>query len=78
MEENAVPRAGYPVELEDGTEIGTVTTGYHSPSLDRSICFALLDSSSAALGTKVKIRIRRHTFDAVVVKKRFYQANYKK
>ena len=41
IHDKAIPRAGYPVELEDGTLVGTVTTGYHSISLDRSICFAL-------------------------------------
>ena len=35
--DKAIPRAGYPVELEDGTEVGVVTTGYHSISLDKSI-----------------------------------------
>lgn len=74
----AIPRAGYPVELEDGTQIGVVTTGYHSISLDKSICFALVDSAYSALGTPVWIRIRKKVFPGEVVKKRFYQTNYKK
>lgn len=74
----AIPRAGYPVELEDGTQIGVVTTGYHSISLDKSICFALVDSAYPALGTPVWIRIRKKVFPGEVVKKRFYQTNYKK
>ena len=37
IEDKAIPRAGYPVELEDGTEVGVVTTGYHSISLDKSM-----------------------------------------
>ncbi|MBQ9661494.1 MAG: glycine cleavage system aminomethyltransferase GcvT [Bacteroidales bacterium] len=78
LADKAVPRAGYPVELEDGTEVGVVTTGYHSISLEKSICFALVDSASAALGTPLWIRIRKRTFPGIVVKKRFYQTNYKK
>ncbi len=74
----AVPRAGYPVELEDGTEVGVVTTGYHSISLGRSLCFALVDREHAALGTALQVRIRKHVFPATVIKKRFYQTNYKK
>lgn len=74
----AIPRAGYPVELEDGTQIGVVTTGYHSICLDKSICFALVDSAYSALGTPVWIRIRKKVFPGEVVKKRFYQTNYKK
>ncbi|MBQ5639867.1 MAG: glycine cleavage system aminomethyltransferase GcvT [Bacteroidales bacterium] len=78
MEGAAVPRAGYPVELADGTQVGVVTTGYHSISLDKSLAFALVDSQYAALGTELVIRIRKRTFPAVVIKKRFYQTKYKK
>ena len=76
--DKAIPRAGYPVELEDGTEVGVVTTGYHSISLDKSICFALVDKAHAALDTPLWIHIRKKTFPGKVVKKRFYQTNYKK
>ena len=78
IHDKAIPRAGYPVELEDGTEVGVVTTGYHSISLDKSICFALVDSAYAALGTPLFIRIRKRVFPGEVVKKRFYKTNYKK
>ena len=78
LTDKAVPRHGYPVELEDGTEVGVVTTGYHSISLEKSICFALVDTAYAALGTPLRVRIRKNTFPGVVVKKRFYQTNYKK
>ena len=78
IEDRAVPRAGYPVELEDGTQVGVVTTGYHSISLDKSICFALVDTPFAGLGTPLWIRIRKKVFPGKVVKKRFYQTNYKK
>lgn len=78
IHDKAIPRAGYPVELEDGTEVGVVTTGYHSISLDRSICFALVKKEYATLGTPLWIHIRKKTFPGEVVKKRFYQTNYKK
>ena len=78
VHDRAIPRAGYPVELEDGTQVGVVTTGYHSISLDKSICFALVDSKCAALGTPLWIRIRKKVFPGEGVKKRFYQTNYKK
>lgn len=78
LKDNAIPRAGYPVELEDGRQVGVVTTGYHSISLDKSICFALVDSACSALGTPLWVRIRKHVFSGEVVKKRFYQTNYKK
>ena len=78
LQDKAIPRAGYSVETEDGTEVGVVTTGYHSISLDKSICFALVDSRFAALGTPLCIRIRKKVFPGITVKKRFYQTNYKK
>lgn len=78
ISDNAVPRAGYPVELEDGTQVGVVTTGYHSITLDKSICFALVDAAYSALDTALWIHIRKRTFPGVVIKKRFYQTNYKK
>ena len=78
VHDRAIPRAGYPVELEDGTQVGVVTTGYHSISLGKSICFALVDAAYSALGTPLWIRIRKKVFPGEVVKKRFYQTNYKK
>ncbi len=78
IEDRAIPRAGYPVETPEGREIGVVTTGYHSITLDRSICFALVEKEMSALDTPVQIRIRKKVFPGKVVKKRFYQTNYKK
>ncbi len=78
LHDKAIPRAGYPVELEDGTEVGIVTTGYRSISLDKSICFALVNKEYAALGTPLWVHIRKKTFPGEVIKKRFYQSNYKK
>ena len=78
IEDKAIPRASYPVESEDGTQVGTVTTGYHSISLDKSICFAMVQTSVSKLGTPLYVRIRKKVFPGIVVKKRFYQTNYKK
>ena len=78
IEDKAIPRAGYPVETAEGEEVGVVTTGYHSISLDRSVCFALVKKEYAALDTPLSIRIRKKVFPGKVVKKRFYQTNYKK
>ena len=76
--DRAIPRHGYPVELQDGTVVGEVTTGYHSISLDKSICFALVKPEYSALDTDLFIRIRKKVFPGKVIKKRFYQTNYKK
>ena len=78
IHDRAIPRAGYPVVLEDGTQVGVVTTGYHSITLDKSLCFALVDRQYGALGAPLCIAIRKKVFPGTVVKKRFYQTNYKK
>ena len=76
--DKAIPRAGYPVETIEGEEVGVVTTGYHSITLDKSICFALVDKDCGALDTPLQVRIRKKVFPGKVVKKRFYQTKYKK
>lgn len=78
LEDKAIPRATYPVETEDGTQVGVVTTGYHSISLEKSICFAMVQTAYSKLDTPLWIRIRKKVFQGKVVKKRFYQTNYKK
>ncbi len=77
LRDRAIPRAGYPVELEDGTQVGVVTTGYRSITLDKSICFALVGKDWAKLGTPLWIRIHKKVYPGTVVKKRFYQPKYK-
>lgn len=78
VEGQAIPRHGYEVLNADGETIGTVTTGYHSITLDKNLAMALIDSRYATLGTELKVKVRRKVFPAVVVKKRFYTPNYKK
>lgn len=78
LEGNAIPRHGYEVLNAEGETVGVVTTGYHSITLDKSIAMAMVDVNYSKLGTPLQVKIRRKTFPAVVVKKRFYVPNYKK
>lgn len=77
LEGRAIPRHGYDVVVNDEA-IGTVTTGYNSISTGKSVCMALIDSRFAKLGTAVQVRIHRKLQNGLVVKKRFYEKNYKK
>jgi aminomethyltransferase len=77
LEGKAVPHQGYPVEV-NGEVVGEVTTGYNSISTGKSVAMAMVKKEYAKLGTAVEVRIRKKTFPAVVVKKRFYEKNYKK
>ena len=76
-DDKAIPRHGYEVEAE-GKKIGYVTTGYRTIMTDKSVCFALIDAAYKDLGTKVQISIHRKLHEATVVKRKFYEKNYKK
>ncbi len=75
---NAIARHGYDVLNTEGEVIGQVTTGYHSITIDKNLAFALVKAEYAKLGTELMVKVRRKTFPATVVKKRFYQPRYKK
>ena len=76
--DKAIPRHGYTVLNMEGEPIGEVTTGYHALSTDKSVCMALIDAQYAKLDTEVQIQIRKKVFPGKVVKKQFYNKNYKK
>lgn len=77
LEGNAIPRHGYPVEV-NGEQVGEITTGYRSISTGKSVAMAMINKPYDKLDTEVEVRIRKKTFPAKVVKKRFYDKNYKK
>jgi aminomethyltransferase len=68
MEEKAVPRQGMPIEGG-----GEVTSGTHSPMLDRGIGMGYVPAESAAPGTELVIDIRGKPRRARVVKKPIYR-----
>ena len=78
LTDKAIPRHGYTVLNLECAPIGEVTTGYHTISTDKSVCMALVDSEYAKLDTEVQIQIRKKVFPGKVVKKQFYNKNYKK
>lgn len=68
-----IARHDYKVFSTSGEEIGTVTTGTHSPTLKKSLALALVPTEYTQVGTEVKIEIRNKQVDAVVVKSPFYK-----
>ncbi len=78
LADRAIPRHGYEVLNDQEEVVGYVTTGYRGISVDKSIAAALVDTSYAAKGTPLSIRIRRKTFPAPVTAKKFYKKSYKK
>jgi glycine cleavage system T protein (aminomethyltransferase) len=68
MAERAIPRQG--MAVEGG---GEVTSGTHSPMLDRGIGMAYVPNERAAPGTKITIDVRGKPRAAEIVKKPIYQ-----
>ena len=68
MEEKAVPRQGMPVEGG-----GEVTSGTHSPMLDRGIGMAYVPADRSAPGTELVVDVRGKSRRATVVKKPIYR-----
>ena len=68
MEEKAVPRQG--MAIEGG---GEVTSGTHSPMLDRGIGMGYVPADSAAPGTELVIDVRGNSRRARVVKRPIYK-----
>jgi aminomethyltransferase len=68
MEEKAVPRQGMPI---DGG--GEVTSGTHSPMLDRGIGLGYVASDRAAVGTELAVDVRGRSRRGRVVSKPIYK-----
>lgn len=71
MEERAVPRQGMPIE-----EGGEVTSGSHSPMLDRGIGMGYVPADRAAAGTELTIDVRGKRRRARVVEKPIYRKEH--
>ena len=68
MEEKAIPRQGMAIE-----GVGVVTSGTHSPMLDRGIGMGYVAVASAAAGTELAIDVRGKSRRASVVQKPIYR-----
>jgi aminomethyltransferase len=68
MDDKGIPRQGMTI-----VEGGTVTSGSHSPMLDRGIGLAYMDSELAAPETGVTVDLRGRSRAAHIVKKPIYK-----
>lgn len=69
---SASPRSHCPV-LVDGSEVGYVTSGAFSPTLQKNIGLALIDRECAGVGKPLQVDIRGKLIDAQQVKTPFYK-----
>ncbi len=73
MIDRGIPRAEYIVEKAD-KNIGYVTTGSHSPTFEKSLGLALINSEEAVIGEEIDIVIRAKRRKAKIVSKPFYKS----
>lgn len=69
-------REGAAVVDTDGSEVGKVTSGGFSPSLERPIAMAYVPAANAAPGTKVRLNQRAKIFEAEVAAMPFTPHRY--
>ena len=68
----AIARHNYPV-LHEGTEVGIVTSGTWSPTLEEGIALAYVPPNLAKPGTELSVEIRGKSQPATVVRRPFYK-----
>ena len=73
VEGRGIARAGYKMFSLDEQEIGTVTSGTVSPSLEKNIGIALIKAEHAALGSELLVEIRKQMHKVKVIKPPFVQ-----
>lgn len=69
---------GAKVLSEDGEEIGVVTSGSPSPTLNENIAMGYVKGAFRKTGTNVKIQVRGKERPAVVTKMPFVPTKYYK
>jgi aminomethyltransferase len=73
MDERRVPRQHYPITDEHGDQIGVVTSGTQSPSLDKPIGLGYLPANLTKAGTRIWIQMGSKLLPALVCQLPFYK-----
>jgi aminomethyltransferase len=71
--ERGIPRHDYPIVDKDGNNIGIVTSGTMSPSLNKGIGMGYVTIENSKVDTEIFIQIRKKTIAAKVVRLPFYK-----
>lgn len=71
MLEKGIPRHDYEIADSEGNNIGRITSGTQSPSLQKAIAMGYVNMQHAKIGTPVFIKIREKLVKAEVVKMPF-------
>jgi aminomethyltransferase len=73
LTERGIPRQGYTLFNEAGEEIGIVTSGTMSPSLNKGIGLGYVKTGNHTPETGIQVKIRKNMVPARVVKLPFYK-----
>ena len=76
MRQRGIPRQGYPV-MEGAEEIGWVSSGTYSPTLQKAVGLAFLSPERIAPGTEVEVMIRGKRYPSRVAITPFYRRDKK-
>ena len=74
MIDRGIPRHDYEIVDAEGNNIGKVTSGTQSPSLQKAIGLGYVKTEFAKEGTEIFVKIRDNSIKAKVVKPPFYKA----
>jgi aminomethyltransferase len=73
MIDRGIPRHDYEIVDADGNNIGKVTSGTQSPSLQKAIGMGYVNTAFAKEGTEIFVKIRDNSIKAKIVKPPFYK-----
>lgn len=71
MADRMVPREDYPVLVNEDRSVGTMSSGVFSPTLERGIGMAFIQSAAAKAGTPCMVEIRGKAYPATITTRRF-------
>ena len=74
MKSRGIARHGHSIHI-NGEEVGVVTSGTHSPTLEAAIAMGYIDIDQTKIGTAVQIDVRGRMVDAEVVELPFYRSD---
>jgi aminomethyltransferase len=73
MGDKGIPRQGYELKNLAGDLIGKVTSGSHSPCLEKGIGLGYVSTEEAKIGNEILVQIRKKQLSAIVTKLPFYR-----
>ncbi len=72
LDDAGISRQGDKV-FYSGAEVGVVTSGTKTPTVQRALGLALVDTKAAPVGSQIEVEVRGRRLKASVVKKPFYK-----